>query len=156
MKQYWTTASISLYQVKLFEKGEHYTPESWDVWVTRSSAGLVPGVEAFIDSIHTRTNGRIVYISNRMASRTMETKLNLKQAGIFDENDIFLLRKDRDDTKTVRRHEVISGTGRMAQTGPRNILAYFGDQMGDFPAAGDTLSWGVNKFILPNPMYGKW
>ncbi len=151
-----TVLDNSLYQVKLFEKGEHFTPESWDVWVTRSAAGLVPGVKAFIDSIHTRTKGQIIYISNRMANRTEETKLNLKQDRIYEEEDIFILRKDHDDTKSVRRHEVITGSGRMAKVGARRVLAYFGDAMGDFPATGDTLHWGVNKFILPNPLYGKW
>ena len=38
-----------------------------------------------------------------------------------------------------------------------------GDQMGDFPAAGESdpdagndAAFGVRYFLLPNPMYGAW
>ena len=39
--------------------------------------------------------------------------------------------------------------------GPNSVLAYFGDQIGDFP--NDTsFVFSLNKFMFPNPMYGKW
>ena len=41
------------------------------------------------------------------------------------------------------------------------VLAYLGDQLGDFPAEGEepgdgTSLWGSRWFMIPNPMYGDW
>ena len=43
----------------------------------------------------------------------------------------------------------------MKEFGPFQVVAYVGDQMGDFP---DRFSSELNHilFLLPNPMYGKW
>ena len=37
----------------------------------------------------------------------------------------------------------------------KKIIAYFGDALGDFPED-EKYKFGVNNFIFPNPMYGKW
>ena len=39
----------------------------------------------------------------------------------------------------------------MEKYGSQNVIAFFGDAMGDFPKNDK-----ANKYILPNPMYGKW
>jgi len=150
-----TVMDNSLYQVELFERGEQFSPESWDVWVTRAEAGLLPGFKTFLDSVRTIPKARLVFISNRMANRTDDTIINLKKLHAFDPSDIFLLRANREDRKPVRRNEVLSGIGRMIKHGSFKVLGYFGDAMGDFPDD-ENYQWGVNKFMLPNPMYGKW
>ena len=48
--------------------------------------------------------------------------------------------------------EVYMGIGRMKFHGPKNIVAYFGDAMGDFPKDQNL----GKQYIFPNPMYGKW
>ncbi|MBC8479586.1 MAG: hypothetical protein H8D46_03900, partial [FCB group bacterium] len=91
------------------------------------------------------------------AVRTEITKKNMMDRGIYEgSSDYFLLRIDRPDSKPVRMQEVLEGTGRMAGVGPLKVLAYFGDAMGDFPDEGQNHAWGLQNFILPNPMYGKW
>ena len=41
------------------------------------------------------------------------TMQNMKQLGIFESDDIFLLRKDKQDKKHIRRNEIMNGIGRM-------------------------------------------
>ena len=99
--------------------------------------------------------GRIVFISNRDASTIKATRNNLDNLGLLFEDDVFLLRKDKRDTKIVRRNEVLEGIGRMQSYGPNSVIAYFGDQIGDFPND-TTFVFSLNKFMFPNPMYGNW
>ena len=143
------------YQVELFEKSETYNPTSWNAWVNKELATAVPGAKSFILDFKEKYEGRIVFISNRDGSTIKATRNNLDNLGLLFEDDVFLLRKDKRDTKIVRRNEVIEGIGRMQSYGPNSVLAYFGDQIGDFP--NDTsFVFSLNKFIFPNPIYGKW
>ena len=50
---------------------------------------------------------------------------------------------------------MLEGKGRMNKVGPLKVLAYLGDQIGDFPIKSDE-GFGVSQFLLPNPTYGKW
>ena len=143
------------YQVELFEISETYNPTSWNAWVNKELATAVPGAKSFILDFKQKYEGRIVFISNRDASTIKATRNNLDSLGLLFEDDVFLLRKDKEDTKIVRRNEVFEGIGRMESYGPNSVLAYFGDQIGDFPT--DTsFVFSLNKFMFPNPMYGKW
>ena len=75
----------------------------------------------------------------------------MKSLNIFSDDDIYLLRLDRKDKKTIRRNEVFKGENRMSEYGPFDVVMYFGDAMGDFEEKDF-----YNNFIFPNPMYGKW
>ena len=143
------------YQVELFEKSETYNPNSWNAWVNKELASAVPGAKPFILEFKQKYEGRIVFISNRDASTIKATRNNLDSLDLLFEEDVFLLRKDKKDTKSVRRNEVLEGIGRMERYGPNKVLSYFGDQIGDFPSD-TTFVFSLNKFMLPNPMYGKW
>ena len=143
------------YQVELFEKSETYNPTSWNAWVNKELATAVPGARSFILDFKEKYEGRIVFISNRDASTIKATRNNLDNLGLLFEDDVFLLRKDKRDTKIVRRNEVIEGIGRMQSSGPQSVLAYFGDQIGDFPND-SSFVFSLNNFIFPNPIYGKW
>ena len=83
------------------------------------------------------------------------TKSNLKKLGIAAANDIHLLRADRSDLKSIRRKEVLTGTGRMKPHGAMKVLAWFGDAAHDHPDD-PKMKWGTHKFMLPNPVYGNW
>ncbi len=150
-----TVLNNAQYQVELFEKSETYNPTSWNAWVNKELASAVPGAKPFILEFKQKYEGRIVFISNRDASTIKATRNNLDSLGLLFEEDVFLLRKDKKDTKIVRRNEVIEGIGRMERYGPNKVLSYFGDQIGDFPSD-TTFMFSLNKFMLPNPMYGKW
>ena len=150
-----TVLNNAQYQVELFEKSETYNSTSWNTWVNKELATAVPGVKSFILDFKENYDGRIVFISNRDASTLIATQNNLKSLGLLFEDDVFLLRKNKQDTKILRRAEVLEGIGRMENYGPYNVVAYFGDQTGDFPVDSNFV-FSINKFMFPNPMYGKW
>ena len=147
-----TVLDNSQYQIELHEKNETFNMQSWAAWVEREEAKLVPGVYDYISFL--RANKvQIIFISNRMHERLEATKNNMKKLNIFSDDDIYLLRKDKEDKKHIRRQEIYSATGRIEKH--FDVIQYFGDAMGDFPDKGNN-KFGVNQFILPNPMYGKW
>jgi 5'-nucleotidase (lipoprotein e(P4) family) len=149
-----TVLDNSSYQVERSKLKLGFTQESWSEWVKRKDAGLVPGAKAFISK--TRAfSVRIVFISNRMDHNLVPTRENLAKLGVLSPDDIFLLRKNKEDTKEKRREEVFTGKGRMSKVGPLEVVAYFGDAMGDFPSS-EKENFGKAIFIFPNPMYGKW
>ena len=150
-----TVLDNSQYQIDLFNKGETYNPRSWNKWVKKEEAKLVPGAKDFILRYKKIKNAKIIFLSNRDNTTLMATKNNMKDLGIFFSDDIFLLRLDKEDTKINRREEVLLGKNRMKTHGAKKIIAYFGDAMGDFPED-KSYNFGINKFIFPNPMYGKW
>ena len=145
-----TILNNSQYQVEISRKDETFNMKSWAKWVNRSEASLVPGAKEFIDLA--RDIGiQLIFISNRMDKRLDSTKKNMKSLNIFSDDDIYLLRLDRKDKKTIRRNEVFKGENRMSEYGPYDVVMYFGDAMGDFEEKDF-----YNNFIFPNPMYGKW
>lgn len=149
-----TVMDNSQYQVERLKLGLGFTQESWSEWVNREEAGLVPGAKAFLKKAR-KLGFQVVYLSNRMHANVKPTKENLRALGVLDPEDLFLLRRNKQDTKEIRRTEVISGKGRMKEAGPLKVVAYLGDQMGDFPAEVEE-ALGTSVFVFPNPMYGKW
>jgi predicted secreted acid phosphatase len=58
---------------------------------------------------------------------------------------------------------VLRGGGACGFDQPASVLAYVGDQLGDFPQAGEPdpdagreEAIGARFFLLPDPMYGAW
>lgn len=150
-----TVLDNSKYQIELFKKSEKYNPKSWNKWVEKEEADLVPGAKKFILKFKNKDGSKIIFLSNRDNSTLISTKRNMKKLGILFEDDIFLLKKNSEDSKIKRRKEVLLGNNRMEEYGPKKIIAYFGDAFGDFPND-KKYKFGVNNFIFPNPMYGKW
>ncbi len=149
-----TVLDNSDYQVELYNKNEQYNPDSWDEWVVKEDAKLVPGAYEYISFLRNH-NIQIIFISNRMHKRLQETKNNMLELGIYSDNDIYLLRLDRADKKTIRRAEIFNSTGRMKGFKQFEIIQYLGDAIGDFEV--DNLDrFGLDQFVFPNPMYGKW
>ena len=146
-----TVLDNSQYQVELFNNDETFNMDSWSKWVLKAEADLVPGSLDFSKLVRFM-DIQIIFISNRMDKRVKATKKNLKKLGIYSDKDIYLLRQDKKDKKNIRRDEIYSGTWRMKKYGAKQVIAYFGDAIGDFP---DNLDKGVH-YIFPNPMYGKW
>ena len=149
-----TILDNSKYQVERSELNLGFTQESWSAWVKRKEAGLTPGAKEFLSKARSFPIC-IVFISNRMNDNLQPTRANLTDLGVLSPSDLFLLRKNKSDTKEKRRAEVLKGTGRMSKVGPLKVIAYFGDAMGDFPKRAEK-DFGETNFILPNPMYGKW
>ena len=51
--------------------------------------------------------------------------------------------------------EIFTSAGRMKDFPKLSIVQYLGDAMGDFYSS-DYYRFGMDQFIFPNPMYGKW
>ena len=149
-----TIMDNSDYQVMLFDKNEEYNPESWDEWVLKEDAKLIPGARKYLNFLRDN-NIQVIFLSNRMDKRVKETKNNLKKLGVFSDSDIYLLRLDKADKKTVRRTEIFNSTGRMKNYKNFKIMQYLGDAMGDFEDK-NLDKFGMDNFVFPNPMYGKW
>jgi len=165
-----TVLDNSQYAVERAAVDSGYSRFSWNDWVRRKEATLIPGVKTFVDSVRNLQGSHIVYITNRMHYNETPTIENLQKYGLFREGDLMLTRKGRDDTKVDRRECVKTGTGRCQEAGPLEIIALLGDNIRDFiPMRGqDTakayrtkalahdLNWGDKYFMLPNPTYGSW
>ena len=150
-----TILDNSDYQVMLNDRGETFNQKSWSEWVNKEDAALVPGAKKFIKRM--RNLGiQIIFISNRMDANLSPTINNLKNLNIYSDNDIYLLRIDKADKKTVRRAEVFNQSGRMQDYPKFNVIAFLGDAYGDFPKNSKRYSWDTHYHIFPNPMYGKW
>jgi len=150
-----TVLDNSMYQINLNEKSESFSYKSWNEFVNEEISGLVPGSKSFIKKYKAIDNAKIVYISNRDSSTLNATINNMKKLGVFYEDDIYMLRENKNDTKIIRRLEVINGEGRMIEHGKCKVISYFGDAIGDFPS-NNNYKFSINKFIFPNPMYGTW
>jgi acid phosphatase len=151
-----TLLDNSQYQVEV--AGTGYTPETWATWEKRGEATVMPGAVDFVQRVHS-AGGRFVYITNRAdATSTMSL---LQARGLWSEGDRLCVKGDSSN-KAARRASVREGKEPCGWAGePALVLAYLGDQVGDFPAAGEEPSdglmpWGHRWFMLPNPMYGGW
>ena len=157
-----TTLDNSLYQVERAVYGLAYENESWNAWVRRQEAPAVPGVKAFVDRVRA-AGGRVAWISNREASLADAIRANLASVGVWGGDDRLCGAKPQ-YPKSQRRHEVVTGTGECSWPNtPMRVLAFVGDQLGDFPAAAEMIpdtgtdeAFGKTCFLLPNPMYGEW
>ncbi|KAA3662270.1 MAG: hypothetical protein DWQ10_02780 [Calditrichaeota bacterium] len=158
------------YEVELFKKKANFSDETWAAWVERREATAIPGVKQFLDNVRALgKNAYVAFITNRDAPLEEATIDNLKMLGLWNEKDVILCRRDKSDTKVLRRQEVMRGTGRCEGQPPKNIIALFGDNLKDFYAvdgdaglqkvlgdAHDDQRWGTQFFVLPNPTYGSW
>ena len=150
-----TILDNSDYQVMLSKTNQSFSQKSWSEWVQQEDATIVPGAKKFLDTA--RLMGvRIIFLSNRMDSNLSPTISNLKKLNLFSDDDIFLLRLNKADTKVVRRGEIYSKSNRMKDYPAFTVISYLGDSFGDFPEDPSICIWGDNCHVFPNPMYGKW
>jgi 5'-nucleotidase (lipoprotein e(P4) family) len=159
-----TVLDNSAYQIERLAYRLPFDSASWNAWTRRRESGIVPGVVEFIRAVRA-LGGRIAWISNRWDTTREPTVADLARHGLWSNDDrICLLTAEPEYTKGARRRELQAGTGRCAWEGqPMAVLAFVGDAMGDFPAAGESdpdagndAAFGTRFFMLPNPMYGGW
>jgi acid phosphatase len=165
-----TALDNSTYQLERAAYDLPFDGASWDAWVRRGEADLVPGVSGFVALVR-NLGGRIAWISDRSGATAAVTRANLIRDDIWGDGDLLCLKDGpADSTKVRRRTEVATGTGSCAWEGhPAKVLAFVGDQVkdgpgrGDFPGPGEPdaalgadPAFGVTSFLLPNPTYGSW
>jgi 5'-nucleotidase (lipoprotein e(P4) family) len=164
-----TVFDNSIYQARLVRDRVRYDTRTWGEWVMAAQAEAVPGAREFIAAAR-RLGHTVFYVSNRDCATPAGTAAdpcpaktatarNLIALGIDAVADPqrMLLRGERSEwaTKSARRAFIAT---------QYRIIAMVGDDLGDFVDprvfAGDRarLEWrfGVNWFVLPNPIYGSW
>jgi 5'-nucleotidase (lipoprotein e(P4) family) len=158
-----TTLDNSTYQLERYAYDLPFDADSWNAWVARADAHPVPGVIEFVRAVRD-AGGRVAWISNRDTVTREPTRQNLAAHGLWNDDDRLCLASEGGYTKAVRRREVVTGKGTCAWPDrPTEIVAFIGDQAGDFPATGESIpdagrdeAFGSRFFLLPNPMYGAW
>lgn len=158
-----TALDNSAYELERETYWVPFDDETWNAYVARRASEAVPGAREFVRSVRA-AGGRIAWITNRDEIVREDTRENLRRVGLWDDSDRLCPRSSREDTKAARRREVVTGTGRCSWDGrPVRVLAFIGDALGDFPAAGEDIAeagndaaFGRRFFLMPNPMYGTW
>ncbi|MEO6067598.1 MAG: HAD family acid phosphatase [Gemmatimonadales bacterium] len=158
-----TVLDNSTYELDRAAYDLSFENSSWNAWVNRGEAGIVPGVVEFISGVR-RQGGRVVFISNRDEITRPATLANLQRFSLWTDNDKLCLATDSTYPKRARRAEVLEGHGNCSWNGIQvPVLVFVGDQMGDFPAPGESDqdagkddAFGRRYFLLPNPLYGSW
>src|SRR5262245_16886331 len=173
-----TVLDNSAFQTFLYKNKLEYSEELWDVYEEKypQDVALVPGAKGFIDKAEA-LGVTVVYISNRSEVYKSSTQAALGKLGVEGKNvadRLFLKPKDGSFDKSARREAVAA---------KYNVLLFFGDNLRDFSdtfaarkvpkdantedylqaislrkASADEAAchWGVDWFVLPNPVYGEW
>ena len=155
-----TVLDNSEYQRRRAMLDSAYTEASWAKWVNERAAPAVPGAPELTRKVRV-LGGRVAIVTNRADSLCTATRANLQSAGI--ETDIVLCQPRGEGDKNPRFRRIENGTA-VAGIPALNIVAWFGDNILDFPnmsqaARNDPRAlddFGRRFFILPNPMYGSW
>ena len=159
-----TVLDNSTYQLERHSYGDTFEMNSWNAWCERRAASAIPGAKDFLDAVR-KMGGKVVFISNRHVVAEQATKDNLDALGLWGKGDIICLKTDDEAySKVVRRTEARTGSGTCTvKDKGMSLLAYLGDNIHDFPEAGEETQeggreglFGIRYFLFPNPMYGSW
>lgn len=189
------------FQAYQSKSGNPFTPEIWSAWVLYQAqhpeAGrTVPGAVEFLQKIEA-LGITPLYVSNRSVGDESATIKVLERAGVnvegIEERLHFHLPKEEERERAlslVRRLgwaedspkalALLQGEGakearRQLLREQYDVVAYFGDVLGDFEpfveladstrqkfeqrqdlVEKDRARWGSIWFVLPNPIYGSW
>ena len=156
-----TVIDNSLYQKERIEIGETYSSESWAQWVARKEAPPLPGALGFLGRVRA-LGGKIAIVTNRKEDHCPDTRANFHAFSI--PFDVILCKPPGEDRKEVRWEKVENGTAAEGLP-PLDIVMWLGDNIQDFPRLDQELRrqpeaaferFGLQYFVLPNPMYGSW
>jgi len=178
-----TVVDNSGYQLSREKIGESYSRESWNEWVKQGQATLVPGAQAFIDTV-IQAGGKVFLVTNRERALDEYTWQNLLDQGleVSVENTCLAGRNQADkdaingvdfiNDKDLRRHQISTGelschmanAQRSVNFGPHKLVMQVGDNIKDYSqqtqqdADVDSLlkPIGTEFILIPNSMYGSW
>ncbi len=155
-----TVLDNSVFQRDLAQGTTPFSEELWATFVRLRSAVPVPGSNAFLDQVKA-LGGRIAIVTNRWSNLCEDTKANFRiQSLPFD---VILCRVDEGDKNP--RFAAVAGGAAFGDGRAREVVAFVGDNIQDFPALRQSLrdepesafdSFGKRFFVMPNPMYGSW
>jgi acid phosphatase len=170
-----TVLDNSPFQTFLDRERLPYSDRYWEDWEENypDEVDVIPGAREFITEAQ-KKGVIVVYISNRLEKYKTSTVRALKSLGIATEGieDHLLLRGDgAPSDKTARRKQAEERY---------DVLLYVGDSLRDFSEEfaarpkedgeaqknaieernrkvdANRRRWGVDWFVLPNPVYGEW
>ncbi len=173
-----TVLANSAFEVFLYENNLEHTPNLWEEYEAHhpGDVRLVPGAKQFIKMAEA-LGVTVIFISNRSELHRQATadalgRLEINTAGL---DDRLYLRQTNGPSGKAARWQVVRAK--------YNVLMFFGDNLLDFSEifAAQKLSnnatsedyleaiqrraslvdaadchWGVDWFVVPNPMYGEW
>ena len=155
-----TVISNSQYQKELVAAGERHSRERWYAWARRHEAPALPGARPFLERVR-QLGGKIAIVTNRDEAICDDTRANFRKESLpFD----VILCRTGEDRKEPRWAMVEAGTT-PAGLAALEIVMWLGDNIQDFPGwtqdqrfeeADAFADFGVEYFVLPNPMYGSW
>lgn len=181
-----TVIDNSGYQAYLYLNGVSFKPDTWSAWLDYQACEpraqhAIPGAVDFIRYAESR-GVKVFYVSNRPASGRDATADLLEELGVSrpDDGRLLLVDKDADaraasvwgDVERLTKSQGYKERRRIQVQLENHVVAYFGDDLGDFvtyvktgsddeagrlaEVAGNKERWGAQWFILPNPSYGSW
>ena len=149
-----TVLDNSDYQKRQALAGQGFDAKVWDAWINERRATALPGASEFTHAVISELHGQVIFVTNRLLSQCPATEDNLRARGIrFDR---ILCDAVGDGDKNPRFDAVTNGNPKL------NVLLWVGDNIQDFPglsqanASTEAAKFGVQYFVLPNPMYGSW
>jgi len=156
-----TILDNSAYQLQLAGSGQSY-PQGWDAWIMKEAAPVVPGAKEFLTAVR-NAGGKIIVVTNRLETQCRATHAHFNKLEL--PFDLIWCKPDKDDGKAAR-FRLVQAQGVTLETGGHvsSIVAWVGDSIADFPSLGETgptdttslARFGVDYFMIPNPMYGPW
>jgi 5'-nucleotidase (lipoprotein e(P4) family) len=173
-----TVLDNSAFQTFLYKNKLEHTDALWAEYEKNypQDVTLIPGAKDFIEKAGA-LKVTVVFISNRSELYKKSTESALNRLGIKVDGPacrLYLKPKDGSSDKSARREAVAA---------KYNVLMYFGDNLRDFSesfaakklpkdatsedyrqaiklreslADDAACHWGVDWFVLPNPVYGEW
>jgi 5'-nucleotidase (lipoprotein e(P4) family) len=155
-----TVLDNSVFQRDLGKNGSRFTEDLWADFVRLRSAPPVPGARSFLEHVK-QLGGRVAIVTNRFDHLCEDTRENFRRERL--PFDAILCRTGASD-KNPRFESAATGAA-FGDAKPREVLAYVGDNIHDFPKLNQSLrdepeanyaDFGRRFFVLPNPMYGSW
>lgn len=155
----------------LYDSGQNYSDDAWNKFQIEhwESIRMVPGAKEFIKRAE-QMGLTVIYITNReepLREATMKamSQWGVNTDGMDDPNGLRLMVQKHGDSAKKPRRDLARAK--------YNVIAYFGDQLGDFSdefaATPDNTAearreaayeyralWGTRWFVLPNPVYGQY
>lgn len=153
-----TVLDNSPYQARLVKTRQSYATATWRQWVDLARAEALAGAVEFLK--HAASRGvEVFYISNRRTEEHAGTLANLRAKGFPHADDVHLLLRTAEGSKTKRR-AAVSAT--------HEIVLLMGDNLNDFSDVFEgkdpagrlaeveklAAEFGRRFIVLPNPLYG--
>lgn len=154
-----------------------FNNEVWESWVharatPQSNPGMadeVPGAAEFTKGIHA-LGGLIAIVTNRSAADDPVTRDNLFRLGILSDYEVGQDANQPDErasklTRWQRAVRTLSGEFHVAvkpvmwigdQVTDLAVTDGQGNMIGAMSQADEVPGVGINRFLVPNPMYGNW